>query len=65
MGVDDQSLDCLEIFHAGSAKLFQGLLMQICSTSSVGTIGWSSIKAKVDILRMLLLWQYVDITNDM
>ena len=57
MEVDDQNIDSLELFHTGNAKLFQGLPKHTCNTASIGTIGWSSIMANVDILKMLFLWR--------
>ena len=65
INVDDQSLEKLESFHANSAKLFQGLPGNACNVGSIGTIGWSSIRAKIDIMRMLFLWRilWLPMTN--
>ena len=55
--VDDSVMDKLESFHSHNAKMFQGLPDNTSNVGSLGTIGWSSIEAKLDIMRMLFLWR--------
>ena len=55
--LEEESMAQLEQFHAGSAKLFQGLPKHTSNVASIGTIGWSTIQAKVDIMRLMFLWR--------
>lgn len=57
MHMEDQTIDKLESFHAGSAKMFQGLPENTSNIGSVGLLGWNSIGAKIDIARLLFVWR--------
>ena len=56
-GIDNASLNSMEMFHSKNAKLFQQLPPNTCNIGSVATIGWNSVKAQIDIRRLLFLWQ--------
>ena len=65
MDIGSESLDLMESYQSTCAKQFIGVPIQCSSPGSVGTMGWQSIEATIDILRMLFLWKILllDTTN--
>ena len=61
MDVETDTLSCMEQFHSSSSKMFQGLLVQCASVGSVGNIGWLSIEAIIDMMRLLFLWRMLSL----
>ncbi len=57
MDIGRESLDLMESYHSTCAKQFIGVPIQCSNPGSVGTIGWKSIEATIDIMRMLFLWK--------
>ena len=50
-------MDAMESFHSNSAKLFQGLTSNTANIGSIGTMGWTSMRAIVDTYRLMFLWR--------
>jgi hypothetical protein len=57
MDLSRNAIARLEILHADIAKSLQGLPQQTCNIGAVGSLGWMSIKAHIDIKRLLFMWQ--------
>ncbi len=57
MDIGNESLDLMESYHSTCAKRFIGAPIQCSNPGSVGTIGWKSVEATLDIMRMLFLWK--------
>ena len=57
INLDDNMYDQLECFHARNAKIFQGLPQSTSNVGCIGTIGWTSISAHINILKILFLWR--------
>ena len=57
MDIDSKSLEAMETFHTGNAKMFQGLPHNTCNIGSLIGIGWSTISAHIDICRLLFMWR--------
>jgi hypothetical protein len=55
--LSDSSLQQLERTHSAIAKHIQGLPKQTASAGCVSTLGWSSIGAQLDIIRMVFVWR--------
>ena len=49
----------METFHACAAKHIQQLPDQCCNIAAVRSIGWSSIEACIDIVRLVFLWRLI------
>ena len=62
MEIIKQSLYEMETFHCQSAKLIQGLPTQSSNSGSIFTIGWHSIEATVDIMRLMFLWRVLSMS---
>ena len=47
----------LEQSHCEAAKVIQGLPKQTAGIGCLATVGWNSMEAHIDILRLLFLWR--------
>jgi hypothetical protein len=62
MEISKHSLCEMETFHCQSAKLIQGLPTQSSNSGSIFTMGWHSIEATVDIMRLMFLWRVLSMS---
>ena len=57
MDINHTSRDLINTFHVHAAKNIQGLPDQAANPGSLATVGWQSMSAFVDRLRLLFLWR--------
>ena len=55
--VSDESIAELERFHFDAAKQCQGLLKNTANYGALVTVGWSTLNAHCDIVRLLFFWR--------
>jgi hypothetical protein len=57
MNISRNAIAMLDTFHADIAKSLQCLPQQTCNIGAVCSMGWMSIKAHMDIKRLIFMWQ--------
>ena len=57
MDISTQGMDAMESFHTDKAKMYQGLPKHVCNVGSLLTMGWSSMRAMIEIYRLLFIWR--------
>ena len=64
MNVTDSTILDMEKFHAKNAKMFQGLPENSCNVGSLKLIGWPTMRAYMDICRLLFIWKVLLLPGD-
>lgn len=57
MNLNEKCIESVESFHSNMAKDQQGLPQRCSNLGCLRTIGWKSLSAHIDIMKIIFLWQ--------
>ena len=57
LDLNSECINTMESFHSNCSKMFQGLPVQSASPGSLGNLGWQSIEAVIDLMRLMFMWK--------
>ena len=60
--IDENTMIDLEIFHFEAAKHCQGLPTNTSNYGALVTIGWKTLGAQCDIIRLLFMWRLLSLS---
>ena len=61
LSLSERSVQILEQAHGSIAKLIQGLPRQTINATCIAPIGWISVEAFIDLMKMMFLWRVLSL----